>query len=947
MRTAKPRVSMQDARKANVVRFGPFKLDLKAGELYKEGGKILLQEQPFRVLRMLVENGGEVVTREEIRRTLWPNNTIVEFDHSINAAIKKLRLALGDSAEKSCYIGTVARRGYRLLTPVEWLEAQPTESPSAEVLAVKPPAATQENLIGKRVSHYRVLGVLGGGGMGVVYKAEDLKLGRRVAVKFLPEELAHDRIALERFEREARAASALEHPNICPIYEFGDHEGLPFIVMQLLDGQTLREQIARPLAIDLLLNLAIQTAAGLDAAHQKGIIHRDIKPANIFITSRGEAKILDFGLARLEVAADVATPFRETESAANLSLTRTGIAMGTAGYMSPEQVRGEKLDARTDLFSFGLVLYEMATGQRAFKGDTRPMLQNAILNKTSTPVRELNPELPVKIEQIIMKALEKDRETRYQAAAELRADLETVKQDMRPLRSVAWPVVVPKLRASRWRRVGLASAGVVLLSATMGVWWIRGHTSRVSGTSPAEPLIRSLAVLPLENLSGDPAKDYFADGMTEELITELGQIQPLRVISRTTVMQYKGVRKPLPLIAHELNVDAFVLGAVVRSGEQVRITAQLVEASSEKQLWAKSYQRELKDVLGLQSEIAGEIARQIQRTLRPREPTTAGIQRTISPEAYQAYWKGEILLDKLQPDSVQKAAEYFQEAIAESPEYVAAYNKLSGAYGILGNMGVLPEKEAQARVKMLTAKALEIDPLSGPAHAQKGWDAMDNNLDIVTAGAEFKKAVDLSPNGVEGHEGLGEYYAAAGQTDDAVRELRRARELDPLSFIVNEDMCRILYYARRFDEALAQCKANLNLDPPQRSLWQMAHIYVAKGMDETAASTFIQAFERSGAPRTRITALKNGNEKAGLKGLWQEALRTDNPEIGKKNHPPLLVAIAYTYAGDKDKAFLWLDRAFDERSFGIAYLRVDPTFDSLHSDVRFQNLLRRMPTTTQ
>jgi TolB-like protein/DNA-binding winged helix-turn-helix (wHTH) protein len=487
---------------------------------------------------------------------------------------------------------------------------------------------------------------------------------------------------------------------------------------------------------------------------------------------------------------------------------------------------------------------------------------------------------------------------------------------------------------------GAVAAVVILLVGLM--------VGRIVERRRSVTRIQSIAVLPLENLSGDATQDYFADGMTEELITELGQIQPLRVISRTSVMQYKGVRKPLPLIAHELHVDAFVVGAVVRSGEQVRITAQLVEASSAKQLWAKSYPRELKDVLGLQSEIAGAIAQQIQKTLRPQELTTAEIRRTISPEAYQAYWKGEILLDKLQPDSVQKAAEYFQEAIAKSPEYVAAYNKLAGSYGILGNMGVLPKEEAQARVKMLTAKVLEIDPLSGPAHAQKGWDAMNNNLDIVTAGAEFKKAVDLSPNGVEGHEGLGEYYAAVGQTDDAVRELQRAQELDPLSFIVNEDICRILYYARRFDEALAQCKANLDLDPLQRSRWQMAHIYVAKGMDETAASTFIQAFERSGAPPIRITALKNGNQKAGLKGLWHEALRTYNPEIGKKNHPPpLLVAMAYTYAGDEDKAFLWLDRAFDERSFGIAYLRVDPTFDSLHSDVRFQNLLRRMPTITQ
>jgi serine/threonine protein kinase/Tol biopolymer transport system component len=509
MRTAKPRVSMQDARKANVVCFGSFKLDLKAGELEKAGRRILLQEQPFRVLRMLVENRGEVVTREEIRRMLWPNDTIVEFDHSINAAIKKLRLALGDSAEKSCYIGTVARRGYRLLTPVEWLEAQPTESPSAEVRAVQPPATTQENLIGKLVSHYRVLEVLGGGGMGVVYKAEDLKLGRQVAVKLLPEELAHDRIALERFEREARAASALEHPNICPIYEFGDHEGQPFIVMQLLDGQTLRERIAGPLAIDQLLDLAIQTAEGLDAAHQKGIIHRDIKTANIFLTNRGEAKILDFGLARivnleehshnpLGEKVDETCPPRESISTPplNSTLTLTGAMIGTVSYMSPEQARGEELDARTDLFSFGAVLYEMTTGRMAFPGKTGAIVQEAILNRAPIPVARLRPELPPKIEEVINKALEKNKKLRYQSAADMRTDLQRLKRDSESGRAAAgsateYPgkeggkiglfALFRKHRLSM--RAGLVLAGLLLgsgLYLTRGMRWSKVRDAKIT-----------------------------------------------------------------------------------------------------------------------------------------------------------------------------------------------------------------------------------------------------------------------------------------------------------------------------------------------------------------------------------------------------------------------------------------------------------------------------------
>jgi serine/threonine protein kinase/Tol biopolymer transport system component len=443
------------------VRFETFLLDLCAGELRESGGKIVrLPEQPFRILRLLIERHGEVVTREVIRKALWPNDTIVEFEHSITAAMNRLRQALGDSADEPHYIETLARRGYRWLVPVEWFEEQgASHKVAAAAAAAEPQIPYGANLSGKKVSHYRVLEILGGGGMGVVYRAEDLKLGRRVAVKFLPEELANDRIALERFEREARATSALEHPNICPIYEFGDHEGQPFIVMQLLDGQTLRERIAGPLAIDLLLDLAIQTAEGLDAAHQKGIIHRDIKPANIFITSRGEAKILDFGLARLDVGADVATPLRETEPAANLSLTRTGMAMGTAGYMSPEQVRGEKLDVRTDLFSFGLVLYQMATGQQAFTGETAAILYDAIVNCTPAPPHELNPEIPPKLEGIINKALEKDREVRYQAASEMAAELKQVKRD------------TDRRRPARRRRTTITGV-LALLVIAVAVFWL-------------------------------------------------------------------------------------------------------------------------------------------------------------------------------------------------------------------------------------------------------------------------------------------------------------------------------------------------------------------------------------------------------------------------------------------------------------------------------------------
>jgi serine/threonine protein kinase len=484
------------------VRFGAFELDLKAGELRLTAGPegasgIVLPDQPFRLLVMLVEREGGVVTREEIQKKFWPNDTIVEFDHSINVAIGKLRKALGDSADEPKYIETVARRGYRLMVPVERVEATADEPSGGEVSSDEGAAVGSKfdlaGLTGRTVSHYRVLDIIGGGGMGVVYRAEDLKLGRRVALKFLPEELGSDPQALDRFSREARAASSLDHPNICAIHEFGEHEGQPFMVMQLLEGQTLRDRLVAAdgaLPIEELLDIGIQVSDGLQAAHERGIIHRDIKPANIFITDKGVCKILDFGLAKLLAMGDeeelavqpdaptVALP--ATSGAAHL--THTGVAMGTAGYMSPEQVRGEKLDARTDLFSFGLVLYEMATGQRPFTGETAAIAHDAIANQTPVPVRELNSTLPPKLIAIIDKALEKDRALRYQSAAQMGADLRSVQQ-----RSST------RSRGSQLMLVG--TVGVVLCVAVF-----LGLRLKTSKQQPAkEPTVRQLTSSSADN----------------------------------------------------------------------------------------------------------------------------------------------------------------------------------------------------------------------------------------------------------------------------------------------------------------------------------------------------------------------------------------------------------------------------------------------------------------
>jgi eukaryotic-like serine/threonine-protein kinase len=457
-------VLQQPGRSRGVVRFHDFELDLSSGELHRTGATtVRLSEQPFRILCMLLERPNEVVSRDELRKKLWPKNTIVEFEHSISAAINRLRQVLGDSASDPHYVDTLARRGYRWMVPVEWAATPlgPPPAPSA--------SPSDQNLIGKQVSHYRILEFLGGGGMGVVYQAEDLKLCRRVAMKFLPPALAIDAAVLQRFEREARAASALDHPSICTVYEVDEYEGKPFIVMQLLHGQTLRERIEtgegrRPLSIDELLAVAIQVAEGLKAAHQKGIIHRDIKPANIFITEQRQAKILDFGVAKLIEKVDQpessAQEAHDAWTKHSLGLTLMGKAVGTAAYMSPEQGRGEKLDARTDLFSFGLVLYEMATGVQASDG----VKSGQNLGDIRLPLPQLGTENPPRLGEVIEKSLQEDRELRYQSAAELAADLKVLRRDMSSSQSTRHPEL-PK----RHRRTSIFLAFTVLLVISFGL----------------------------------------------------------------------------------------------------------------------------------------------------------------------------------------------------------------------------------------------------------------------------------------------------------------------------------------------------------------------------------------------------------------------------------------------------------------------------------------------
>jgi serine/threonine protein kinase/DNA-binding winged helix-turn-helix (wHTH) protein/tetratricopeptide (TPR) repeat protein len=799
------------------VRIGIFELDLKSGELHWEEEKILLQEQPFQALLMLVERDGEIVTREEIKNKLWPNDTIVEFDHSINAAIKNLRRALGDSATEPKVIETVARRGYRLVVPVEWIEA-PVEASRGEVfggdgITVRRQLASGV-LTGRIVSHYRVLDIIGGGGMGVVYRAEDLKLGRRVALKFLPEELGTEPLALERFNREARAASSLDHPNICHIYEFGEHEGYPFMAMQLLEGQTLRDRLAKvaegdALSLGELLAIAIQVSDGLQAAHEKGIIHRDIKPANIFLTSKGVCKILDFGLVKMleggeenDVAAQPECITVTLPSASGAThLTRTGTAMGTAGYMSPEQVRGENLDARSDLFSFGLILYEMAAGRRAFSGDTAAIVHDAILNHRPIPVHEINSIVPRTLEYIIQRALEKDRDLRYQRASDLRADLQRLKIETESERGVPATsetlALAPRASAGQKKKfLKIAIPAVILLVASLivGELYSRSHHPRPMTEND------TIVLADFTNTTGDPV---FDDTLKTGLSVALNQSPFLNVLSETKVgATLKLMTRPAnsavtPELARELCLragsTAYIAGSIASLDSKYVVGLRAVNCKNAALLAEEQATAPAKEkVVGALGEAVaklrgalGESLVTVQKLNLPLEEAT-----TSSLEALKAYSLGEKTMREV---GTEAALPYHQRAVELDPNFALGYQAVGSDYHDL-------LQDERAREYYTRAFQLCQDASDRERLLIVGDYYLNVVGDYDKGAHTYQELIATYPRETRGYNGLGNIYEYQGQYEKAEVLYRQTVRLAPDIVETYENLVSSLIPLQRFDD---------------------------------------------------------------------------------------------------------------------------------------------------
>ncbi len=779
---------------------------------------------------------------------------------------------------------------------------------------------------GSRLGPYEILAPLGAGGMGEVYRAKDTRLGRDVAIKVLPEEVSSDPDRMRRFEKEAKAASALNHPNLVTLYEIGRGQLGAYIVMELVDGQTLRELLAGgSLPVKHLLAVAAQAVEGLARAHEAGIIHRDLKPENIMVTRDGFAKILDFGLAKIEgseVSGKSATHV-PTASAG----TAAGVVLGTVGYMSPEQASGKPVDRRSDQFSLGSILYEMASGRRAFQRQTAVETLAAI-------VRDEPPTLadaPEPLRWIIERCLAKDPAERYDSTRDLARDLAAARDRLsegRP-QHFAGP-------SSRRRTVGLFAVALVALS--LAVLWV------VRTRSPS-PAFDSLAVLPLANAGSDPTAEYLSDGITETLIERLSRLPGMRVISRASVFRYKGKATDPQQVGRELNVRAVLTGSVLRQGEGLTIGVELADTGDGRHLWGERYVRKLSDVLAVQSEITSEICEKLR--LRLRAEDRSGLERggTQVPEAYELYLQGRYFWNRRTPEDLGRAVEFFRQALEKDSGYALAYTGLADAYALRGYTGYGAERprEALPKARAAALEALRIDPRLAEAHTSLAHVLDNYDWNWSEAEREYRRAIELNPNYPPAHQWYALLLASMRRFDEALIEMERAKRVDPLSLIINSNQGWVLYFARRYGESIAQCRRTLEIDPRFGGAhWVLGFSYLFAGDSSKAVAEEERAVELSGEnPGTRATlayAYAVAGKPAEARAILEDLLRLSQ----RRYVPAFWIATAFAGLGERETAFEWLEKSYQEREGALTLLNIEPRFDSLRPDPRFQDLVRRI-----